>query len=121
VGGLACFCRTLLQKEYKRCVVLVEIGFRPGIFSTMKHFVHTLRVEWVKNSNLLLSTAISAKVVTNNHVHRLEKGSAQKGEEVERSREAFEEESCAHQELKFFKSFKPSTYYTNQSIYATID
>jgi hypothetical protein len=58
-GGLACFCRTLLQKEYKRCVVLVEIGFRPEIFSTMKHFVHTLRVEWAKNSNLLLSTANS--------------------------------------------------------------
>jgi hypothetical protein len=36
-----------------------------------------------------------------NHVHGLEKGAAQKGEEVERSREAFEEEFCAHQELKF--------------------
>jgi hypothetical protein len=59
--------------------VLVEKGFRPGIFSTMKHFVHTLRVEWVKNSNLLLSTANSAKVVANNHVHGLEEGLAQKG------------------------------------------
>ncbi len=120
-GGVACFCRTLLYKEYKRCVVLVEIGLRPGIVPTMMHFVHALRVERVKNSNLLLSTANIAKVVTNNHVHGLEKGLAQKGEEVERLRQAFEEELCAHQELWFLKSFKPSTYYTNQSIHATID